>query len=131
MHRECKWAHNSYVKDIIDNESYLKKLYSYINGKRCDSSGVALLKKDGIAYSDPKVNASVMNDKFCSVFTEEDMSRVPVKTSNPFPEMSTFYIDTKGVTKHLKKKTSIRTRPRVLTPSLQSSLSMLRKLQRR
>ena len=78
-----------------------KKLYSYINSKRCDSSGVALLKKDGIAYSDPKVKAAVMNDQFCSVFTEEDKSRVPVMTSNPFPEMSTFHIDTKGVTKLL------------------------------
>ena len=100
MHRECLWAHNNYVKDTNDSESNPKKLY--INSKSCDSSGVALLKKVDIAYSDPNIKASVMNDQFCSVFTKEDKSRVSAITSNPFPEMTTVHIDTKGVTKLLK-----------------------------
>ena len=45
MHIECKWHQNNCVKDIIDSESNLKKMYSYINRKTCDSRGVTLLKK--------------------------------------------------------------------------------------
>ena len=50
-------AHNDYVRDMISElGSKNKKLYSYVNGMKCDSSGVATLKKGGI-------NCSEVSDK--------------------------------------------------------------------
>ena len=100
-HMECRKAYNSYVKDIVTTDKNPKKLYSFINSRRCDSSGVSLLKKGGIAHSDPKVKASILNEQFSSVFTEEDLTSTPSMSGNPFPSVPTFLVDNKGVHKLL------------------------------
>ena len=57
--RQCKTAYNSYVSDIVTSEGKsTKKMWSFVMGNICDSSGISSLKKDGIAYSDHMVNAS-------------------------------------------------------------------------
>ena len=98
---ECKKAYNTYIKDIV-TEDKPKKLYSFINSKRCDSSGVPLLKKNGIGYSDPKNKAAILNDQFSSVFTEEDQSHMPPLNTPPGPDMHKFTIHTTGIEKLMK-----------------------------
>ena len=71
---ECRKAYNGYVNDVVTSDNS-KKLYSFIKGKRCDSSGIAPLKKNGIAHSDPKIKATILNEQFCSV-----LLRIPLPT---------------------------------------------------
>ncbi|MCG7874753.1 MAG: hypothetical protein JAY78_00305 [Candidatus Thiodiazotropha taylori] len=96
---ECKKAYNGYVSDIVTSDQNSKKLYSFIKEKRCDSSGVSPLKKDGIAYSDPKVKATVLNEQFSSVFTEETSTDLPTMGESQYPDVHTFTIDQAGVQK--------------------------------
>ena len=39
---------------------------------KCDSSDVALLKKDDINYLDPIDQVEILNEQFVSAFTKED-----------------------------------------------------------
>ena len=73
---ECRKAYNGYVNDIVTNDNS-KKLYSFIKGKKCESSGIAPLKKDGIAHSDPRIKATILNNQFSSVFSEENPTNLP------------------------------------------------------
>lgn len=66
--RQCKTAYDSYVWDLVTSDGKsLKKLWSFIKGNKCDSGCVSPLKKGGIAYSDAKVKASILNQQFTSV----------------------------------------------------------------
>jgi len=97
----CKKAYNSYVKDIV-TEKNPKKLYTFINGKRCESSGVPVLKKGGIGFSDPATKASILNEQFSSVFTQEDTSHIPTIDGTPYPTMKPFTITTHGILQLLR-----------------------------
>ena len=69
--KECKKAHNNYVNTMVIDGGNKKKLYSFVKNKKCDSSGVVLLKKDGNTVGDARGKAEVLNSQFSSVFTEE------------------------------------------------------------
>ena len=99
---ECKKAYNIYVRDIVSDDKNPKKLYSFINSKRCDSSGAPLLKRNGVGHSDPKIKATILNDQFSSIFTEEDTSLMPTLDSQPAPPMDNFTISCNGVEKLLR-----------------------------
>ena len=100
---ESKRAYNRYINNMVtpETDSNPKKLYSFINSKRCDSSGVSPLKKDGIAYSDPPTKATILNEQFSSIFTREDLSSMPSMSGNPSPQMNSFTINCNGVLKLL------------------------------
>ena len=68
---KCKKAYNVYVSDIVTSDQNSRKLYTFVKGKKCDNSGVSPLKKDDVAHSDLKTKASILNEQFSSVFTEE------------------------------------------------------------
>ena len=68
---ECKKAYDSYISDMVTSDKNSKKLYTLMKGKKCDSSGISPLRKDGIAHSDPRTKATILNEQFSSVFTEE------------------------------------------------------------
>ncbi|XP_062578982.1 uncharacterized protein LOC134240892 [Saccostrea cucullata] len=74
---ECKSAYNSYVSDMVQEDSNSKKLYSFIKSKKCDSAGIAPLLSDGNLHGDPETIASLLNQQFSSVFTTEDTSDIP------------------------------------------------------
>ena len=78
-----------------------KKLYSLVKGKRCDNSGISPLKTDGVAHSDPATKAAILNDQFCSVFTEEETSSIPSLGNSPHPDVLSFTIGVEGVRKLL------------------------------
>ena len=98
---ECKKAYNTYIGDMVADSP--KKLYSFISSKRCDSSGVPLLKKDGIGYSDPRNKASILNDQFCSVFTDEVQDNMPSMPTPPAPDMPAFQVHQNGIEKLLQE----------------------------
>ena len=66
-----------------------KKLFVCIKDMKCDSSGVAPLKKDGINHSEPTDQVEILNEQFVSVneqfvsaFTKEDsLQYLPWETS--------------------------------------------------
>lgn len=102
--RRIRQSHRQYMTDIVSN-SYKdspKQFWSYIKSKKQESFGVAPLKnKDGFIHSDSKSKAEILNDQFCSVFTEENMSCMPDKGPSPHPTMDRIIIQTKGVFKQL------------------------------
>ena len=98
---ECRKAYNGYVNDVVTSDNS-KKLYSFIKGKRCDSSGIAPLKKNGMAHSDPKIKATILNEQFCSVFTEDSSTNLPSMGDSPFPDMHDFNVNEEGVRKLLQ-----------------------------
>ena len=75
-----------------------KKLYNSSKGK-CDSSGISSLKKDGIAHSDPRTKATILNEQFGSVFTEGTSVDMYAMSENEYPDMHTFKVDQAGVLK--------------------------------
>ena len=99
---QFKKAYNSYVNNMVSEGSSAKKLYSFINGKRCESSGVSVLKGDGISHSDPKEKSTILNEQFVSAFTKGDLNAMPSMSGNPYPKMRSFTINNKGVLKLLK-----------------------------
>ena len=74
VHNTCVKRYNQYVNDILMDENHKpKRLWSFIKSKQTDSCGVAPLKRDGIAYSDARMKANILNNRFTSVFTSEDL----------------------------------------------------------
>ena len=76
-----------------------KKLYTFVKGKKCDSSGISPLRKDGIAHSDPRIKATILNEQFSSVFTEETSVDMPAMSGSRFPDIHSFKFDQAGVLK--------------------------------
>ena len=78
---------------MVNNASNRKKLYSFVKDKKCDSSGVALLKKDGTTHNDATTKSEILNGQFLSAFTTED--------TRPFPDLgASHYLDTPEITVH-------------------------------
>jgi hypothetical protein len=101
--RECKQAYNTYVNNLVTSDKNPKKLYSFISSKRCESSGVSVIKDNGVGHSDPKVKAKILNNQFSSVFTREDLTNTPTMDSYPYPSMDPFTVTVNGVTKLLSE----------------------------
>ena len=73
VHNTCANLYTEYVNDIIMDENHKpKRLWRFIKSKRTQSCGVAPLQRDGIAYSDARMKATILNNQFTSVFTTED-----------------------------------------------------------
>ena len=99
---ECKSAYNNYVSDMITGDSTCKKLYSFIKGKKCDSSGIVPLKEDGVLHFDPKRKAELLNKQFSSVFTTEGDSDIPDMGQSNTPDAPDITVKEKGIHKLLK-----------------------------
>lgn len=105
MHAECKKQYNEYVSGIVmDENSKPKRLWSFIKSKRTDACGVSPLKRSGIAYSDAKTKADILNDQFTSVFTSEDPeSPLPNLGESPFTTVTDITVHQSGVLKLLQQ----------------------------
>ena len=99
----CRNAHNDYIRNMVSEPgSKNKKLYSYVKGMKCDSSGVATLKKDGSNYSEANDKAEVLNDQFASVFAREDNSNMPSMGNSLKSEAPPLIIQDNGIKKILE-----------------------------
>ena len=94
----CRSAHNSYIRNMVSEPgSKNKKLYSYVKGMKCDSSGVATLKRDGTNYSEASDKAEILNNQFASAFTREDCSTMPPMGKSLDTEAPPLTIQNNGV----------------------------------
>ena len=102
--RSIREAHDTYVHDIIGQSAKdnPKRFWSYIKGKKQESSGVSPLRNaDGIIHSEADVKANILNKQFVSVFTKEDTANIPDKGPSPYSSMNNITVRTKGVEKLL------------------------------
>ena len=76
--------------------------YSFVKDKKCDSSGVAPLKKDGITHNDANTKSEILNGQFLSAFTTEDTSTFPDLGTSNFPDAPEIKVHPNGVRKLLK-----------------------------
>jgi hypothetical protein len=68
-----------------------------------NSCGVAPLKRDGIAYSDAKVKAEILNNQFTSVFMTKDPSKsLPDLGPSPHTTVADITVLRNGVLKLLQ-----------------------------
>ena len=80
----CGSAHNNYIRNMVSEPgSKNKKLYSNVKVMKCDSSGVATLKRDGTNYSEANDKAEILSNQFASAFTREDFMRKSIETEAP------------------------------------------------
>ena len=49
-----------------------KKFWSYVRCLKQEAMGIPTLKKNGVFESDSTVKATILNDHFKSIFTQED-----------------------------------------------------------
>ena len=87
---------------MVSDESNSKKLYSFVKDKKCDSFGVAPLKKDSIPHSDASTKSEILNGQFSSAFTIEDTSSFPDLGTSDYPDAPEIRVHPNGVRKLLK-----------------------------
>merc|ERR1711867_72400 len=97
----CRKAYKDYITNVISPESGTnpKRFWSFVNSRRCDSTGVAPLKAaNGITYSDNQTKADILNKQFSSVFNKnENMLSIKDKGPSPYPAMDNIVISPAGV----------------------------------
>ena len=100
--KACRKAYSSYVSELVTEDGDSRNMWRYIKSKRSDASGVAPLRKAGLTYSDAQAKANILNDQFCSVFTEEDAENMPDLGESHHPDMPMIEVTANGVLKLLK-----------------------------
>ena len=64
--------------DLVSSDpSSNTRLGALVKSLRCDQLGVSPLKAGDILYSDPKMNAEILNRQFVSAFTAEGNTALP------------------------------------------------------
>ncbi|XP_053390688.1 uncharacterized protein LOC128553531 [Mercenaria mercenaria] len=88
---------------MVTTDRNSKKLYSLVNEKRCDKSGISSLKAkaNGLTNSELTTKATILNQQFSGVFTREDTSYIPSLGNSPHPNMHSVSIGVEGVRKLL------------------------------
>ncbi|VDI08795.1 Hypothetical predicted protein [Mytilus galloprovincialis] len=87
------WSRAKYQKPTKhmlsgDTTNNPKRFWSFIKGKRTESTGVAPLRKEGILHSHTETKANILNDQFTSVFSsEKGGGEVPTKGDSPYPSV--------------------------------------------
>ena len=102
---ECRKAYHLYLMGILDPDSgnKSKRLYSYVKSLKKDSCSVGPLRdKQGNLQSSAATQATLLNNQFASVFTNEDTTTLPELSPSPYPDMNHITIHTNGVAKMLR-----------------------------
>ena len=106
LQKEVKYmirvVNKQYVESSVD-EAYTsnpKRFWRYVKSKGQDSSGVPPLKdKDGFLKSDNQAKSEILNDHLKSVFTQENLTNIPDKSSSPYTPMPNITVHVNGVVK--------------------------------
>ena len=94
-------AQENYTRKIIDQENS-KGMWRLVKSRKCDPTGIAPLKKNGLIYNDKKSKADILNDQFCSVFTDEDTANMPRIGNGSFPAIRDIDVSYNGVLKLIR-----------------------------
>ena len=98
--KACQKAYDSYINDSIMNDNP-KKFYKFIKSKRQDSVGVPTLKVNNKVIIDDQKKAEVLNNQYCSVFSNPDGKTHPIP-NRVINQMSEFTISTEGIKKLIR-----------------------------
>ena len=107
---QCKLreAHRTYTDSIFnledpkdsDKQAANKRFWTYVKSKKKDSCSTAPLRKNGVLISDAVGKAQILNDQYCSVFTQEDFDSIPALGPSHHPRLPEIDVASDGV-KHL------------------------------
>ncbi|XP_053381379.1 uncharacterized protein LOC128549116 [Mercenaria mercenaria] len=89
--KSIRQAHDNYMRNIISPEAKQnpKKFWSFIKGKKQESSGVSRLRSsDGLIHSESNTKANILNAQFQSAYTKEDLTTMPNKGPSPYDPMA-------------------------------------------
>ena len=102
--KEMRKLHQEHIRNIGDSlhSENTKPFWNYVKALRKDVFGVSSLTSAGRIVSDAKEKAETLNDQFCSVFTEENLTSIPNLGPSSVPDMPDIHITTAGVEKLLK-----------------------------
>ena len=87
---------------MFNDAPYCKKLYSLVKDKKCDSLGVASLKKDDATHNDATTKSEILNGQFLSAFTTEDTRSFPDLGASHYPDAPEITVHPNGVRKLLR-----------------------------
>ena len=98
---KLKAAHNSYFSRIFDTsfDGNRRQFWKYIRVKCKDNNEIPTLKVNGQCISDSKSKATVLNNYFKSVFTNEDLSHIPSMdgSGSPLPSIPNVTFTVPGI----------------------------------
>ena len=100
--RANRTAFHNYVNNLITEDSN-KNLWKFVKSRKRDTMGVVPLNKDNSTYTTSIDKANILNDQFCSVFTQEDTSNLPPIDTNQIPPMPNITVTVPGVQKLLEE----------------------------
>jgi len=95
---KLKAAHNSRILNT-SFDGNRRQFWKYIRAKRKDNNEIPTLKVNGQCISDSKSKATVLNNYFKSVFTNEDLSRIPSMegSGSPLPSIPNVTFTVPGI----------------------------------
>ena len=97
--RRARWSFiNDKLLTSLETKNS-KPFWRYIKSQRQDRCGVSPLLHDGQLHSDSKRKAEILNQQFCSVFTDEDTTNMPKLEGPPTTPMNNIEITQSGITK--------------------------------
>ncbi|KAI8508419.1 hypothetical protein Bbelb_135180 [Branchiostoma belcheri] len=86
--QKIRKAHNDYLKEILDEAlDNPKKFWQYVKNRKQTASGVAPLAQHDKLVVDGRGKAEVLSKQYDSIFTEEDLTKVPKLGASPYPDM--------------------------------------------
>ena len=73
---------------MSSNNSNKKPFWHYVKSKQQDVSWISTLESPaGTIVSEPSEKAEIFSEYFKSVFTVEDLSNIPDKSTSPYPSI--------------------------------------------
>ena len=105
MQKVTRQAFNKYMYRLIHN-SYVngkrKRFYKHIKSLRSDHCGIPSLQKDDYIYTEGYAKANLLNDYFCSVFSQDGENPTPTLNYEPFSSIPPIELNISGICKILK-----------------------------
>ena len=95
--KNCREAHDKFINENILDSGNSKKFYSYIKSKQQDNISVAPLKKGDKLIIDDKQKANILNDQYCSVFSNPCEESPPINSTETKTILKNIVIAEKGV----------------------------------
>ena len=84
---------------MVNDASNCKKLYPFVKDKKCDSSGMAPLKKDGTTHNDATTKSEILNCQYLSAFNTEDTRSFLDLGASYYPDAPEISVHPNGVRK--------------------------------
>ena len=103
--RKIRKAHKEYLRTIFDSDSSPdgdktaanKRFWTYIKSKKKDPCSVSPLRSEGVLISDAPGKSNILNNQYCSVFTNEDTTNIPSKGPSQTPDIPAIKVSVNGV----------------------------------